>query len=341
MSRTARCVALATAAVVAACADASTSPHARNTPAAPAALAFDPNAYTPTVLQIDYPYDMNDAGAVIGRRDGDLNAYVQQGSTLRRLPTPNGAQSTWPTAINNRGGVVGHFHVGHFVLRGAYWDSFQAIPIQLPSFGGKREFPTDVNDSGIVVGSSENSSSVYQAFEWWPGLGSLRSTSGSLRETKASGVGIQRNTSGYTMVNGVKYPWARFGGAPIVLSSRPGQQGIGVTPGGAVILSGGEIWSSHAPITRPFSAGSFHLTAVGAGGRAVGYLGPIINRVVVPTAYTSFNGVGTTLRYPGETRSTAIAVNACGSVLAAVDVNGVPRGVLWTKATCDVGAPTF
>lgn len=87
--------------------------------------------------------------------------------------------------------------------------------------------------------------------------------------------------------------------------------------------------------------GGFWLTDINAVGRLAGYMGPESNRVVVTTAYTWFNGVGTTLRYPGETSSKAIAVNACGSVLAAVDVNGAKQGVLWTKTTCDVGTPTF
>ena len=304
-----------------------------------AVTPINPNGYTATVLRIDRPFAMNDAGAVVGVRNNDPSSgYYQSGSTLVALPMINGAKSVVPLDINNQGQITGWIWDAYNRIVAVYWPSYRSMPYAIGDLGGGFSAAHALNDSGYVVGVSGTPAGSNHAFLWRAGsiLGNI---SPSYPGTWATGINARGDVSGGTTVNGVTIPYARRDGTNSRLATRPGVSGIGVTPAGSVILSSGEYWLRSGAITRPHPSNYFPVK-VSLSGRVAGYSSATVNGVEVRTVTTRHAGVILSLRTALEASSEAIDVTTCGTVLARVTApNGTVSGVLWTKSTCDTAAP--
>lgn len=304
-----------------------------------AVTPINPNGYTATVLRIDKPYAMNDAGAVVGETNNDpTGAYYQSGSTFVVMPMINGAKRVVPLDINNQGQITGWIQDAYNNIVAVYWPSFRSMPFAIGDLGGGFAAAHALNDSGYVVGVSRVPAATSHAFLWRAGS-ILANISPTYPGTWASAINERGDVAGGTKLNGVTLPYARRDGINSRLTTRPDVHGTGITPAGSVILSSGEYWLRSGAITRPHPT-NFYPVKVSSSGRVVGYSSAMVNGAEVRTATTRHAGTMVSLRTALEASSEAIDVTSCGSVLArATAVNGTLTGVLWTKATCDVAAP--
>lgn len=151
---------------------------------------------------ITHAADINESGQVVG------TCYTADGKSpgclweKGRVTTLSVLQESYPSAINNRGQVVGETEVGDiavlwergvesFLVPGAEWSAAQGINdrgqvvgqfhvpegvhaflwekgamTDLGTLGGVRSYASDINNHGQVVGGSTNSSGELHATVW-------------------------------------------------------------------------------------------------------------------------------------------------------------------------------
>jgi probable HAF family extracellular repeat protein len=155
-----------------------------------------------------FALDVNDAGQVTGNArfsptSTELRAFLWDDGTmtnLATLPAPPTDTFSRGFAVNNRGQVTGESGFS----RAFVWDAgvMTAIPTLGPDSSG---FGADINDDGVVVGSSSNGLAV-RAFRYRPGeaaaedLGTLLGTPNSFARAWAINVdglivGVSRNAA--------------------------------------------------------------------------------------------------------------------------------------------------
>lgn len=145
---------------------------------------------------------VNDAGQIVGITDEfSLNAFRWQDGALIELPAPNVCCAE-ATGINVHGHIVGRAAIsgGGTPNEAAIWidGGFSA----LPSLGFGYDTPFDINDEGVIVGTTYDGAR-YVAARWDDdGISALPSLGGFI--TEASAVNDAGNVVGYsTNLNGI------------------------------------------------------------------------------------------------------------------------------------------
>lgn len=114
---------------------------------------------------------MNDVGQIVGYSTSNFHACIWNGSgPLQDLGVLSGADST-PTAINNRGWVVGYAKTSSGIH--AFLHNGTGTMQDLGTFGGTNSSAHDINESGQIVGWAETINGTPCAF--------LRDIDGSMR----------------------------------------------------------------------------------------------------------------------------------------------------------------
>jgi hypothetical protein len=97
---------------------------------------------------------LNNANEVIGWGQGSPKLYWWSSGTgwLPITPVPDATACQVYAGINNRGEIVGKCTVGG-IQNGYYWASHADAPVMLPRPAATGNVtPTDINDSGVIVG---------------------------------------------------------------------------------------------------------------------------------------------------------------------------------------------
>jgi probable HAF family extracellular repeat protein len=157
---------------------------------------------TPGGVFITHAADINESGQVVGTcytADGKWPGCLWKKG---RVTTLSVLQESYPSAINNRGQVVGETEVGDlavlwekglesYLVPGAEWSAAwgindrgqvvgqchvpegvhaflweKGVVIDLETLGGVRSFANDINNLGQVVGGSINNSGELHATLW-------------------------------------------------------------------------------------------------------------------------------------------------------------------------------
>jgi len=144
-------------------------------------------------------FDISDSRIVVGEKDGVAFA----------ISAENGVRELGPgeaRAINGQGHIVGSAYTDDFQQRPALWTPASNTPTLLPTFGGAyNNVATDVNDAGVIVGSSSRPGSdeaqgESRAFIFRNGtlqdLGNLPVENANYKGTAAFGINNQNQVVG-------------------------------------------------------------------------------------------------------------------------------------------------
>lgn len=149
--------------------------------------------------------------------------------SVQRLDVPGGREA-FPTAINNRGWVVGYSdtsYISAFSRTPTLWIDGKAF--DLGNLGGSLGGQAyDINDAGKIVGFSNNANQVQRAFSWYRG-----------KITELANLG--GNTASYSMAHGI--------------NSSSVIAGEGALPDGSRVRP--VIWSNGSPRVLENLGGSF------------------------------------------------------------------------------------
>lgn len=288
---------------------------------------------------------VNNAGQVIGYgigEDGLSHGFVWHGGKLDLLPTVGGSWAM-PTAINERGQIVGSGPVGpggQGVHRGYLWQDGTVTEIA-PVAGCAATLPHDISDAGQVVGQACHPGVGGAAFAWQGGRLTLLDVDGvnvNAEAISADGriVGHRQTAGGsmqaFVLADGVvtdlptfnpgrNYSVARDINASglIVGSSDRGWRRAVRWHDGAI----DDIWIPTDPLVHT------EAVAVNDAGRIVGFA--TLNRGAGPNQAVVWDGTATrSLETLGTIESHATGVNAAGVVSgAARDPSGAWHAVLW------------
>jgi probable HAF family extracellular repeat protein len=123
--------------------------------------------------------DINEAGVVVGTAQTDAatgsRGFVASGTTMTRLPILPGAAaelSAGAVAINDVGQIVGSSMTGSSATHAVLWSSEGAIQ-DLGTLGGTNSAAIDINDAGLVIGSSQIAGDAVTHFFLWSALGGM------------------------------------------------------------------------------------------------------------------------------------------------------------------------
>jgi PKD repeat protein len=138
----------------------------------PAFAAESPPSYELTYLGVGSPAAINKNGTVAGARLNGVNyepLVSIGGSTWSPLPIPSGAQSVFPTGINDNDVIVGVSYTA-WVARAVRWTpgargtyTVELLPL-LP--GSTSSYATDINNLGQVIGSRSTMGYTPQGTGW-------------------------------------------------------------------------------------------------------------------------------------------------------------------------------
>lgn len=106
--------------------------------------------------------DISEAGTAVGEQNGDITLWRRDGST-------DVVGTGWAVALNESETVIGHDSNGQataWVRTGATWTA-HALPRYQDAAAGINE-PDDINNAGVIVGYSSNSSNIQHAVKWIP-----------------------------------------------------------------------------------------------------------------------------------------------------------------------------
>lgn len=114
---------------------------------------------------------VNRRGQVAGRgggTDGYLHAFLWSDGRMTDIGTLDGGQYSEATGLNNRGQVVGLANTGGG-LRGFVWQHGVLVDLGVVAGGGVNGSQArDVNDFGLIAGSSDVASGEFHAVLWRP-----------------------------------------------------------------------------------------------------------------------------------------------------------------------------
>jgi probable HAF family extracellular repeat protein len=115
-------------------------------------------------------------------------------ASYQLIPLPG--KSSFPTAINNHGLIVGVVLVGDNG-RAVLWEKNGATMRELGTLGGSSSGAGDINDDGWVVGFAHDSQGIEQPFAWFNGeMTKLETTLN--KGGRALGINIDRYIVGYS-----------------------------------------------------------------------------------------------------------------------------------------------
>lgn len=148
-------------------------------------------------------YGINSSGEVVGSsmtggNPGNTHAFLSQNGTMQDLGTLAGVDYSIAYAINNAGQVVGESFRAFLWQNGSLQD--------LGTLGGPTSIAYDINDNGLVVGSSTNSSEVERAFLWENGqmkdLNTMIPADSGWVLREARGINQHGQIVGFGVING-------------------------------------------------------------------------------------------------------------------------------------------
>lgn len=139
-----------------------------------------------------------------------------------------------PAAINNVGKVVGQNAAG----RAFFWDETGGM-LDLGTFGGAESFANDINDSGVVVGWSQDAMGVKKAFRWDSANGMANLDAGLEFESVAESINGSGDVVGWR-TNGTRYGSVRWEannpeGEFLFTGIEANQKAIGINDDGAMV----------------------------------------------------------------------------------------------------------
>jgi len=128
---------------------------------------------------------MNSAGVVVGTFSlptdppGVVRAFRYADGALTELGTlPGFEQSTFATAINNRGEIVGSAEGSYgYLLKGDRFTRLDSLPA-VQAKGWRHLEPAGINDRGWIVGTGVNASGDLRGFLLMPVLKAIRRKGG-------------------------------------------------------------------------------------------------------------------------------------------------------------------
>jgi probable HAF family extracellular repeat protein len=215
----------------------------------------------------------------------------------------------------------------------------------LDSLGGKNSFAEDINNAGMVVGSSETASGGSRATLWFKGqttdLGTLGGSDSHGYAINASGVvvGSAQTQEGYVHAT----QWA--GGHATDLGTLGGDrsEALGINDRGVVVgrseilprnsISQATLWAGGT--ARNLSPSAFEMSVahdVNNAGTVVGTSGGLSDSTFSGHATRWQDGVGTVLPHPpAEEDSHLYAVNGQGAMAGAVARGINPQAAQWNE----------
>ncbi len=133
-----------------------------------------------SLATVDYPgaastslSGINYWGSIVGNyfiQPGTFGAFELKNGVFTPISYP-GSVDTFAASINDKGVIVGHYHVyqppyfhGFVLTNGVY----KTLDHPAPTTGST--YPTDLNSSGVIVGTYRDSSYVYRGFIYINGI---------------------------------------------------------------------------------------------------------------------------------------------------------------------------
>ena len=170
-----------------------------------------------------------------------------------------------PQAINNQGQVVGQIVAPDETSQAFLWQNNQITT--LGTLGGMQGVANDINDNGVIVGSSTTDTGLEKAFSWNPGDTSLTnrdpltSFSSSIESINIDNIGAGWKNNGSVSRSTMWNESSRFNGQ--VVFGGGNHQATGINDAGKVVgvtfdtensLDAGYFWNALDPI-NDFSGG--------------------------------------------------------------------------------------
>lgn len=294
---------------------------------------FPALGYSMTEVPLDAAYAINNSGVIAGSVGGQAAVFSAGAVTL--LQAPQGYTDVRADDIAHSGRIVGSaISAGHRRL--LYWENAQSAGLDIGAIG-RLMFPQSINSQGVIVGYYYPTSmdDLPQGFRWSPATGhSVITPWGALQAQPfdISDTGYIAGVAWYSGIGQQAVRWYPNGESGRITG--PAYAHRALDDGSVFGIAGGigsTLWNLSNTATPIGPAPATHVVRQrSAANRWVGY--------TLPGArpWTSVGtGAAVYLPTPAGADGFAHDVNACGTILGSVTVNGTTRPVYWSKLFCD------
>jgi hypothetical protein len=290
-------------------------------------------AYSMTEVPLDAAYAINNAGVIAGSVGG--RAAVFSAGAVTTLQAPQSYTDVRADDIANSGRIVGSgMSAGH--RRVLYWENAQSSGVDIGAIG-RLMFPQSINSQGVIVGYYYPTSmdDLPQGFRWSSATGHAVITPWGAEQAQPfdiSDTGYIAGVAWYSGIGQQAVRWypngdnGRITGPAYAHRALDDGSVFGIAAG-----IGSTLWNLNNAATPIGPAPGTHVVRQrNSANRWVGY--------TLPGArpWTSVGtGAAVYLPTPANADGFAHDVNACGTILGSVTLNGTGRPVYWSRLFCD------